>query len=136
MRLLLVAAAAAALAAVGAGAARAATETFSIFWAAPLYAGEFAETGYDSICQPTSGVVAGISSGVGYATVALIDTSGGWRRSARSSVSPVAVYVEPDTATQAATWRKKALCKNSSGIGVSLWMRCARWYWYGAGSCV
>jgi hypothetical protein len=128
IRLFLVLVVSVAAAAAFAAIARADRETTSLYWSGVATSGEYHVSPWDSLCQPTSGSAAEFS-GPGYVTVALIDPSGSWRRSWRSNVHPVAVYVEPDTYSQAASWGKRALCKNSTAWQVSFSMWCGWWYW-------
>jgi hypothetical protein len=108
--------------------ARADWETTSVYWSGYASSGEWHSTGYDSACQPISGSAAEFS-GPGFVTVALIDSSGTWRYAQRSQVHPVQVYVSPDTYASAASWTKKAYCKQSTAWQISFSMYCGKWYW-------
>ena len=119
---------AAAFASVFASTASADYETTYIYWSGYAATGDYHTTGFDTACSPTSGSSAEFS-GPGYVTVALIDTSGSWRRASRSNVHPTAIYVMPDTYWQAASWIKKAYCKNSTAWQISFNMYCGVWYW-------
>ena len=69
-----------------------------------------------------------VFNGNGFMTVALIDLNGNWRRSARAS-SDVAVFVDPDTFSEAFSWIKKAHCVNSGTFEQVVYAQCGRGYW-------
>jgi hypothetical protein len=108
--------------------ARADYETTSLYWSGYATSGEYHITSYDNACSPISGSGAEFT-GPGYVTVALIDSSGGWRYSQISSVRPVGVFINSDTFASAGSWRKKAFCKQSTPWQVSFWMYCGDFYW-------
>ena len=108
--------------------ARADWEAPSVYWSGYAASGEWHTTDYDQACQPISGSAAEFS-GPGFVTVALIDTNGSWRYAERSDVHPVQTYVNPDTFWSAASWTKKAYCKQSTPWQISFWMYCGKWYW-------
>jgi hypothetical protein len=92
------------------------------------------DTGYDNACYPIDGVESSTPGGY-YSTVALIDTGGGWRRSARGNTVNVAVFVSPDTVAGAQAYTKKAHCNNSDPINTYL-LQCADSWFDVGGICV
>jgi hypothetical protein len=91
---------------------------------------------YDDLCNDAVRTAADQTPGGYYSTVALIDRSGGWRRSARSTAPNVFVTVSPDTEDGAKAYSKKAHCNNSSNATV-YFLTCAFSEWYRVvGICV
>jgi hypothetical protein len=68
---------------------------------------------YDDLCNNAYSSSQAQTPGAYYSTVALIDRSGGWRRSLRSNQSYVYVFVDPNTEAGVKAYSKKAYCKNS-----------------------
>jgi hypothetical protein len=115
------------LALVATSSAQANYETLRVYWGQNIaFYGEYHTTGWDSGCRPYSESSAEFHS-VGWATVALIDTGGTWRFSTRSNNGIVQAIEDPNSLTHAASWRKKALCKNSGSTTIS--MTCSYWFW-------
>jgi hypothetical protein len=112
---------------VAASAATADYDRIRVYWGENIaFYGEYHTSAFDSKCVPFSESSAE-SHGYGWLTVALIDTSGTWRYSTRSNQSIVEAVSQPHTMRDAASWRKKALCKNSGSTTIS--MTCTYWYW-------
>jgi len=128
IRLSLVLVASVAAASVFAATARGDSESFAGYWSGTATSGEYHMNGWDSLCQPTSGSAAEWNA-PGYVTVALLDVGGSWRYAMRSNAHPVQTYVNPDTYSQAASWTKRALCKNSTPWQISFTMYCIMWFW-------
>jgi hypothetical protein len=73
---------------------------------------------YDDLCNNAYSSSQAQTPGAYYATVALIDRSGGWRRSRRGNQSYIYVFVDPNTEAGAEAYSKKAYCKNSDNAFV------------------
>jgi hypothetical protein len=116
-----------ALALVAASSANANHEVIRVYWGQNVaFYGDYHTSSFDTACGPYSESSAE-SHGYGWMTVALIDTGGTWRYSSRSNQSIVQAIIQPNTLSFAASWRKKALCKNSGSTTIS--MTCTYWYW-------
>lgn len=61
-----------------------------------------------------------------YVTIAIIDGSGGWNRSAQSQYD-VSVQISPNTLSHAMSFNKKAYCRNSGSSSATI--QCGRAYW-------
>jgi hypothetical protein len=115
------------LALVAASTAEANREVLRVYWGQNIaFYGDYHTSSFDTSCGPYSESAAE-SHGYGWLTVALIDTGGTWRYSSRSNQSIVETVIQPNTLASAASWRKKALCKNSGSTTIS--MNCSYWYW-------
>jgi hypothetical protein len=98
--------------------------------------GQGAASGYDDLCNNAIKSSQANTPGGYYATVALIDRSGGWRRSSRSTNPMVRVFVDPNTEAGALAYSKKAYCKNSDNIFVyQIYCNYVQWD-RGPGLCV
>jgi hypothetical protein len=107
--------------------ARADYERIRVYWGQDIaFYGEYHTSPFDSGCLPMSSSSAE-SHGYGWITVALLDTGGTWRYSKRSSDSIVWTLIQPNSFASAASWRKKALCKNSGSTTISL--TCSNFVW-------
>jgi hypothetical protein len=80
--------------------------------------GKGGDSGYDDLCNTAIHETEAHTPGYYYSTVALIDHSGGWRRSARGNTATVFVTVSPDTLSGARAYSKKAHCNNSDNAFV------------------
>jgi hypothetical protein len=89
---------------------------------------------YDDLCNTAISSSQALTPGAVYATVSLIDVSGGWRRSLRSNQSFMAVFVNPNTEAGATAYSKKAHCNNSDNSVVYL-IRCDLVAYYAGGIC-
>ncbi len=115
------------LALVATSTASANHEVIRVYWGQNIaFYGDFHTNSFDNACTPYSESSAEFHS-YGWATVALIDTGGTWRYSSRSNSGIVQAVIQPNTLASAASWRKKALCKNSGSTTIS--MTCSYWYW-------
>jgi hypothetical protein len=132
--LLLIVLVAAVIAAATASPATAASEQLFRYWGQDLmFYGDYHTSRFDSKCNPMSGSAAEFH-GYGWMTVALIDTGGTWRRVSRSNGGILEVDVDPHTFSEATSWRKLALCKNSGSTSVSA--SCYYWYYLPDSPCV
>lgn len=103
-------------------------QSYADYFNGYLAPGQGASTAYDTnTCIAYSGSRASGPAGW-YMTVALIDTSGGWRRSARGNGGGVFVYLDPDTVANAISYNKKAHCNNSEN-GYTFSMECSYEEW-------
>jgi len=124
---LCVLAAALILALLAASAAKANYEVIRVYWGQNIaFYGDYHTSSFDTSCAPFSESSAE-THGYGWTTVALLDTGGTWRYSTRSNQSINQAIIQPNTMASAASWRKKALCKNSGATTTS--MTCTYWYW-------
>jgi hypothetical protein len=80
--------------------------------------GQGGSSTYDDLCNTAITSSQSTSPGGYYATVALIDRSGGWRRSLRSNQRYIYVFVDPNNEAGAKAYSKKAHCKNSDNTFV------------------
>src|SRR5438874_1167023 len=102
-------------------------EIIRVYWGQNVtFYGDYHTNSWDNGCLPYSESSAE-SHGYGWTTVALLDTGGTWRYSSRSNQSIVQAIIQPNNYSSAASWRKKALCKNSRSTTMS--MTCSVWSW-------
>lgn len=111
------------------------------YWIGYLSPAQYRTGPYDSTrCNIVVESTTADFSGYGWATVAIIDGSGGWRASATAStpVSRVAAFVYPQTLAGALAYNKKGYCANSgSGEQVlNMWCRDGVYRGYSHSTCI
>ena len=107
--------------------------TVTLFGPAYTSPGFHTSSAYDSAMCDEATYGSGVAfSGYGFATAAIIDGSGNWNRSARSSSGVVYVAIDPNTVSHAISFNKKAYCANSGTGEQVIYMQCEWDFWENA----